>query len=131
MKFFNKVKKAFKGFVNKIKSVPKGIIDTVRKVTEKIKPGVQNEKKKIIEKVRSASKAVTKGIKQGFEKIKGVFKKEKAPLFASTKPEDWVKQLDKIWNDKDYIYKVKVLNKKYLSEMNDFIISEYKRFLNS
>lgn len=61
----------------------------------------------------------------------GVFKKEKAPLFASTKPEDWVKQLDKIWNDKDYIYKVKVLNKKYLSEMNDFIISEYKRFLNS
>ena len=52
MKFFNKVKKAFKGFVDKIKSVPKGIIDTVRKVTEKIKPGVQNEKKKIIEKVK-------------------------------------------------------------------------------
>lgn len=29
------------------------------------------------EKVRSASKAVTQGIKHGFEKIKGVFKKEK------------------------------------------------------
>ena len=52
MKFFNKVKEAFKGFVDKIKSVPKGIIDTVRKVTEKIKPGVQNEKKKNIEKVK-------------------------------------------------------------------------------
>ena len=39
--------------------------------------------------------------------------------------------LYKIWNDKDYIYKVKGLNKKYLSEMNNFIISEYKRFLNS
>ena len=52
MKFFNKVKEAFKGFVDKIKNVPKGIIDTVRKVIEKIKPGVQNEKKKIIEKVK-------------------------------------------------------------------------------
>ena len=52
MKFFNKVKEAFKGFVDKIKSVPKGIMKTVRKVTEKIKPGVQNEKTKIIEKVK-------------------------------------------------------------------------------
>ena len=52
MKFFNKVKEAFKGFVDKIKSVPKGIMETVRKVTEKIKPGVQNEKKNIIEKVK-------------------------------------------------------------------------------
>ena len=52
MKFFNKVKEAFKGFVDKIKSVPKAIMKTVRKVTEKIKPGVQNEKTKIIEKVK-------------------------------------------------------------------------------
>lgn len=52
MKIFNKVKEAFKGFVDKIKSVPKGIMNTVRKVTEKIKPGVQNEKTKIIEKVK-------------------------------------------------------------------------------
>lgn len=53
MKFFNKVKEAFKGFVDKIKSVPKGIMNTVRKVTEKIKPGVQNEKTKIVEKVKT------------------------------------------------------------------------------
>lgn len=52
MKFFNKVKEAFKGFVDKIKSVPKGIMNTVRKVTEKIKPGVQNEKTNTIEKVK-------------------------------------------------------------------------------
>lgn len=52
MKFFNKVKEAFKVVVDKIKSVPKGIMNTVRKVTEKIKPGVQNEKTKIIEKVK-------------------------------------------------------------------------------
>ena len=38
------------------------------------------------EKVRSASKAVTQGIKQGFEKIKGVFKKEKQVPAELTKP---------------------------------------------
>ena len=40
------------------------------------------------EKVRSASKAVTKGIKQGFEKIKGVFKKEKSGPVEPTKPKE-------------------------------------------
>lgn len=40
------------------------------------------------EKVRSASKAVTKGIKQGFEKIKGVFKKEKREPVGPTKPKE-------------------------------------------
>lgn len=40
------------------------------------------------EKVRSASKAVTKGIKQGFEKIKGVFKKEKQLPAEPTKPKE-------------------------------------------
>lgn len=38
------------------------------------------------EKVRSASKAVSQGIKQGFEKIKGVFKKEKQVPVELTKP---------------------------------------------
>lgn len=40
------------------------------------------------EKVRSASKAVTKGIKQGFEKIKGVFKKEKQLPVEPAKPKE-------------------------------------------
>lgn len=40
------------------------------------------------EKVRSASKAVTKGIKQGFEKIKGVFKKEKREPVEPTKQKE-------------------------------------------
>ncbi len=40
------------------------------------------------EKVRSASKAVTQGIKQGFEKIKGVFKKEKQIPVEQTKPKE-------------------------------------------
>lgn len=40
------------------------------------------------EKVRSASKAVTQGIQQGFEKIKGVFKKEKQLPVEPTKPKE-------------------------------------------
>ncbi len=40
------------------------------------------------EKIRSASKAVTHGIKQGFEKIKGVFKKEKQLPVEPTKPKE-------------------------------------------
>lgn len=40
------------------------------------------------EKVRSASKAVTQGIKQGFEKIKGVLKKEKQEPVKPTKPNE-------------------------------------------
>lgn len=42
--------------------------------------------KRFTEKVRSASKAVTQGIKQGFEKIKGAFKKEKQVPVELTKP---------------------------------------------
>lgn len=40
------------------------------------------------EKVRSVSKAVTQGIKQSFEKIKGVFKKEKQAPVEPTKQKE-------------------------------------------
>lgn len=40
------------------------------------------------EKVRNVTKSVTQGIKQGFEKIKGVFKKEKKPPVEPTKPKE-------------------------------------------
>lgn len=40
------------------------------------------------EKVISASKAVTQGIKQGLEKIKGIFKKEKREPVEPTNPKD-------------------------------------------
>ncbi len=59
----------------------------------------------------------------------GVFKKETAPLFASDKPEEWVKYLETIWSDQEKILDIKNRNKQYLGEMNEFIINEYKRFL--
>ena len=59
----------------------------------------------------------------------GVFRVNEAPLFSSDKPEEWVAFLDKIWSNKDMIRKIKDANKVYLANMNDFIIKEYKRFL--
>ena len=49
---------------------------------------IKQSLKGFTEKVRSASKAVTQGIKQGFEKIKGVFKKEKQLPAEPTKPKE-------------------------------------------
>lgn len=40
------------------------------------------------ENVRGVTKSVTQGIKQGFEKIKGVFKKEKQVAVEQTKPKE-------------------------------------------
>lgn len=52
------------------------------------------------EKIRSASKAVTQGIKQGIEKIKGVFKKEKQLPVEAVKPEpprfNWKDMIDNL-----------------------------------
>lgn len=59
----------------------------------------------------------------------GVFRKDDAPLFASDKPEDWVAFLKNIWGHTDAINSIKQKDKEYLQAMNDFIISEYKRFL--
>lgn len=59
----------------------------------------------------------------------GVFKKDNAPLFASDKPEDWVTFLEKIWGNLDAINAIKQKDKEYLQAMNDFIVSEYERFL--
>lgn len=61
--------------------------------------------------------------------MKGVFKKEEVPLFASDKPDDWVAYLDEIWSNPNEIFKIKKRNKEYLAKMNEFIESEYKRFL--
>lgn len=59
----------------------------------------------------------------------GVFKKDNAPLFASDRPEDWITFLEKIWGNFDAINAIKQKDKEYLQAMNDFIVSEYERFL--
>ena len=59
----------------------------------------------------------------------GVYKKNEAPLFASEKPEEWVKFLETVWDNPKRIEEIKGHNAAYMKEMNEFIISEYKRFL--
>lgn len=61
----------------------------------------------------------------------GVFRKDEAPLFASDKPEDWVVFLKKIWGHSDAINAIKQKDKEYLQAMNEFIVSEYNRFINA
>lgn len=61
----------------------------------------------------------------------GVFRKEEAPLLASDNPEEWVKMLEKVWNKTGFIKQHKLQNEKFLKEMNEFIVNEYKRFLDA
>ena len=59
----------------------------------------------------------------------GIFKKDNAPLFASTNPIEWVEYWGRIWDNVAEINNVKIRNKVYLEEMDEFVIAEYKRFL--
>lgn len=61
--------------------------------------------------------------------MEGIFHKEKAPLFASSKPEEWVAFLARLWNNPEMIVDIKAHDQAYLAEMNEFITNEYKRFL--
>lgn len=63
--------------------------------------------------------------------LSGIFHKDKAPLFVSSKPKEWVDCLEAVWENPDLIVETKKRNEMYLAEMNEFILSEYKRFLNS
>lgn len=59
----------------------------------------------------------------------GIFDKTNAPLFYSDKPIEWVDFLERTWNNNMSIIEVKEGAERYLERMNDFIIKEYKRFL--
>lgn len=59
----------------------------------------------------------------------GIYQKDKAPIFASEKAEEWVGYLKDIWNHPEKIAAVKGLDKEYLKNMNRFIIEQYKKFL--
>lgn len=61
----------------------------------------------------------------------GIYDKANAPLFASDSPDEWVRYLQELWSDSSKIATFKRANKDYLKRMNSFILSEYKRFLNS
>lgn len=60
---------------------------------------------------------------------RGIFRKESAPLYASGNPVEWVGFLDKVWSDTSQVAEIKEADKRYMDEMDNFIMHEYKRFL--
>lgn len=63
--------------------------------------------------------------------MKGVFDKDHSPLYSSANPQEWLDFLIKLWETKEiFIEDIKKSNKEYMKKMNEFIVSEYKRFLN-
>lgn len=63
--------------------------------------------------------------------MEGIYDKDRAPLFASDKAEDWVRFLEKIWGCTRAIEDIKKRDKEYLEAMEKFVDSEYKRFLDA
>ena len=61
----------------------------------------------------------------------GIYKPDECPAFISTKATEWVEALKKIWSDKRQILYIKDANKKYINQMNEFIMKEYNRFFKS
>lgn len=61
--------------------------------------------------------------------MNGIFDKEHAPLFASDKPEDWLRFLEKVWSEPSEIKRIKAEDKDYLERMEAFVDKEYQRFL--
>lgn len=62
--------------------------------------------------------------------LRGIFKKEEAPLFASSNPAEWCHIICNIWGNPNTIQEIKEKNRLYLIEMNQYIKNEYKRFIN-
>lgn len=60
----------------------------------------------------------------------GIYNKSNAPLFASDNPKMWIRYLETIWDFSDTIISIKKRNMEYMESMNNFIINEYKLFMN-
>lgn len=61
----------------------------------------------------------------------GIYDNEKAPIFSSDVPKEWVSFLGKIWNKKtgiNEIINIKKKNELYLHEMSKYIVSQYQKF---
>lgn len=63
--------------------------------------------------------------------IRGIFKKNEAPIFASDNPYEWVKLISGFWMNEEAIAEVKRRNEVYIKELDVFIMNEYLRFLNN
>lgn len=60
----------------------------------------------------------------------GIYKRESAPLFVSTEPQEWVDYLKEIWGNKDNMSNKMESTIEYMLDMKEYVINQYKFFLN-
>lgn len=63
--------------------------------------------------------------------IRGIFHKDSSPIFSSDNPVDWVTYLKEVWGESGFINEIKAKDEKYMNDMNDFIIDQYRQFINA
>lgn len=59
----------------------------------------------------------------------GIFKEKESPVFSSSKAWDWLNFLKTVWESHGAIIEIKVKNRSYIQQMNDYIIEQYKIWL--
>lgn len=60
----------------------------------------------------------------------GIFKEKESPVFSSEKALDWLDFITKVWESHSFITEIKERNRRYIQQMNDYIIGQYKIWLN-
>lgn len=60
----------------------------------------------------------------------GIFKEKEAPVFSSEKAIDWLNFITKVWESPAIITEIKEKNQRYIQQMNNYIIEQYKIWLN-
>lgn len=59
----------------------------------------------------------------------GIFDANNAPIFSSSNPLEWVEYLKKVWEENGFIARLKIKNRFYIQQMNDYIMQQYKIWL--
>lgn len=59
----------------------------------------------------------------------GIYDENNAPIFSSSNPSAWVEYLKKVWGEKGFITEIKRRNHSYIQRMNDYIIQQYRIWL--
>ncbi len=63
--------------------------------------------------------------------VDGIYEPEKAPLFSSNIPKEWVDYLAELWSDESKIKEIKSKNFAYIKGMQNFIQNQYQSFFDA
>ena len=63
--------------------------------------------------------------------MQGIYNKDLAPLICAKDPNDWIRFFSIIFKNKNQILDLKKKDEIYIQEMNNYIFSQYKIFINN